>query len=323
MFQTAVKILKATTRILSNTNDILPSMPLGVKVESLLTDFHRVEQISPGEDLDGSITIENEPGTPAYEWEDDGVIFKGPFSQLQKNASDLRYSFWGNQGFLFRYTLYLLEKKHKIYSLHACALYREEKDTLYLIVGGAGSGKTVYLLSGLDKGLKLFATETVHLQIVENKVIWYMGSLVDNVRYGTLVHDFPRFLPPGSGHDPRSQWQEKIAIDLSPFCAKKDSLQNPRNVSFLFPRVEKGFVHPVWTPVKNRQKAEKFLFDNITQKLAETTLLYDRLAVTGLDRKDLANSRFQAVKELLGHPTISEITTVLASPQECWGNILQ
>jgi hypothetical protein len=194
---------------------------------------------------------------------------------------------------------------------------------LYLIVGGAGSGKTVYLLSGLEKGLKLFATETVHLQIVENKVTWYMGSLVDNVRLGTLVHDFPLFLPPGCGHDPRSQWQEKMAIDLSPFCAKKDSLQNPRNVSFLFPRIEKGFERPVWIPVENRQKAEKFLFDNITQKLAETTLLYDRLAVMGLDRKDLAESRFQAVKELLGHPTISEITTVLASPQECWGDTLQ
>jgi len=323
MFQTAVKILKATIGIQSNVQEILPFLPFGVKLESLLTDFHRVEQISPSEGLNGYISIEDKGDNLAYEWRDDRVIFKGPFSRVQKEASDPRYTLWGNQGFLYRYALYLLEKKHNIYNFHACALYQEDRDTLYLIIGGAGSGKTVYLLSGLEKGLKLFSTETVHFQMDKGNSIWYMGSMVDNVRYGTLIHDFPRFLPTGDIPDPQTQWQKKVAIDLSAFCTQKEIIKNPQAVYILFPRIEKGFERSLWNPIKDNRKAEKVLFDNITQKLAETTLLYDKLTVLGLDRKTLANARLQAVKELGGHQAVTEISTVLSNPKNCWGNVLK
>ena len=191
MYQTAVKILEATIGIRSNREELLPILPSGVEVESLLTDFLRVEQISYAEGLDGYISVEDAEGDLAYEFQDNGVIFKGPFSRLQKEASDPRHTLWGNQGFLYRYSLYLLEKKHNIYNFHACALYQEDRDALFVIIGGAGSGKTVYLLSGLEKGLKLFSTETDHFQIEGGDIIWHMGSVVDNVRYGTLKHDFP------------------------------------------------------------------------------------------------------------------------------------
>ena len=323
MFQTAVKILKATIGIQSNVQEMLPFLPFGVKLESLLTDFHRVEQISPCEGLNGYISIEDKGGDLAYEWHDDRVIFKGPFSRVQKESSDPRYTLWGNQGFLYRYVLYLLEKKHNIYNFHACALYQEDRDTLYVIIGDAGSGKTVYLLSGLEKGLKIFSTETVHFQMDEGNTIWYMGSMVDNVRYGTLIHDFPRFLPAGDIPDQQTQWQNKVAIDLSVFCTQKETIKNPQAVHILFPRIEKGFERSLWNPIKNNRKVEKMLFDNITQKVAETTLLYDKLTVLGLDRRGLANARLQAVKELVGHQTVAEITTVLSNPKNCWGNVLK
>jgi hypothetical protein len=323
MFQTAVKILKATIGIQSNAQKMLPPTPMGVKLESLLTDFRRVEQILFRNDLDGNISVENTEGSPMYHQDGNRVMFKGPFLQLQIESSDPRYTLWGNQGFLYRFTLYLLEKKHNIYNLHACALYREDRDILYLIIGGAGSGKTVYLLSGLEKGLKLFSTETVHFRVNQGGIAWYMGSLVDNVRYGTLVHDFPGFLPEEDVPDFQSEWQEKFAIDLSAFCTQKEILENPQAVHILFPRIEKGFERSEWTPVKDKRKAEKILFDNITQKIGETTLLYDRLPVLGLDRKDLADARLQAVKGLAGHQTIAEIASVVSSPQDCWGSVLK
>ena len=90
----------------------------------------------------------------SYEYSSDRVLFKGPFLKLSEEASDSRFTIWGNQGFLFRYTLLLLERKHKIFNIHGCALFHQERNRLYLIVGGAGSGKTVYLLSGLGKGLR-------------------------------------------------------------------------------------------------------------------------------------------------------------------------
>jgi hypothetical protein len=302
---------------------MLPSFPFGVKLESLLTDFHSVERISPRDDLDGNISIQDERGDLAYEWHDDRVIFKGPFPRYQNQASDPRYTLWGNQGFLYRYALYLLEKKHNIFNFHACALYHQDRDALYLIIGGAGSGKTVYLLSGLKKGLKLFATETVHFQMDMNDTVWYMGSVVDNVRYSTLMQDFPQYLPEGEVPDPQTQWHDKVAIDLSAFGLQKEILKNPGTIHILFPRIEKGFASSIWNPVKDTRQAVKVLFDNITQKLAETTLLYDELMVLGLDRKDLARTRFQAVQKLADHPSISEISVVLSNPKDCWGNILE
>jgi len=323
MFHTAVKILKATIGIRSNQEELLPFLPLKVEVESLLTDFRQVEQISYTEDLDGYISVEDSEEDLTYEFYDNRVIFKGPFSRLQKETSDPRHTLWGNQGFLYRYALYLLEKKHNIYNFHACALYQEDRDTLFVIIGGAGSGKTVYLLSGLEKGLRLFSTETVHFRMDGSDIIWHMGSLVDNVRYGTLMHDFPGFLPPGDVPDPQSIWQIKIAIDLSAFCAQKETIKNPQAVHILFPRIEKGFERPLWNPVKNIRKAEKILFDNITQKVAETTLLYDKLTVIGLDETELANARLRSVKKLVNHRTVTEISSVLSDPKNCWENLLK
>lgn len=322
-FQTAVKILDATIGIRSDNEEVLPPYPPGIKVESLLTDFRRVEQIPFSTDLDGYISIQESENDPGYVFHRGNVIFNGPFSRLQKQASDPRYTLWGNQGFLYRYALYLLEKKHGIFNFHACALYREDRDILFVIIGGAGSGKTVYLLSGLEKGLKLFSTETVHFQIEKDDIIWHMGSVVDNVRYGTLIHDFPRFLPKGRTPDPPYVWQKKIALDLSRFCAKKETLKNPRAVHILLPRIEKGFGQAVWNPIEDRNKAAKSLFDNIAQKMAETTVLYDELAILGLDTIALANARWRAVLRLSHHPSIEEISAVISDPQRCWGNILE
>ncbi len=322
MFRTGVKILDATVGIRSEREEMLPVIPPGVAVQSLLTDFRRIKQISYSADLDGYISIEEYDNAPRCEFRQGNMLFRGPFSRLQKETSDARYTLWGNQGFLYRYVLYLLEKKHRILNFHACALYREENDTLYVVIGGAGSGKTVYLLSGLEKGLKLFSTETVHFRIDKGDIEWRMGSVVDNVRYGTLIHEFPRFLPSRVDPDLRDIWQKKIALDLSEFCAQKEILVNPRAVHILFPRIEMGFPKVEWNPIKDRRTAAKSLFDNITQKLAETTLLYDRITLMGLDTSDLANARLKAVYELSNHPSVVEITTVLSDPSSCWGNIL-
>ena len=147
-----MKILEATIGIEANREELLPHFPLKTEVKSLLTDFKDVESIPYSADLDGYISVEESLEEPSFEFSREKVRFKGPFLRLTQEASDLRFSLWGNQGFLYRFTLYLLEKKHRIYNLHACALYRVEKDHMYVVIGGAGSGKTVYLLSGLAKG---------------------------------------------------------------------------------------------------------------------------------------------------------------------------
>jgi len=246
---------------------------------------------------------------------------RGPFNKLTKEASDLRFTLWGNQGLLFRYLLFLLETEHQIFSIHGCALHQVENKRLYLVAGGAGCGKTVYLLSGLDKGLKLFSTEFIHFRIKEGALEWLMGSLVDNVRIGTLRHNFPYFGSDIQLPEIKNEWQEKIALDLAAFKTEKETIINPEIV-IIFPRIEEGRRGFLLTPLEERRKTAKFIYDNVSQKIAETVILYDKIPFVGFDNKSMAQARLNTVNELVQHKTITNIAFVLSNPYECWGNLL-
>ena len=323
MYQTGLQILKATVGIRSNARDLLPKFPLQIEVKSLLTDFRGMTEIPYSRKLDGQIVLENKPSAAFFKRSKMKAVFRGPLRKLEGQASDLRYSLWGNQGFLYRFILYLLEERHHIYSLHACGLYDEKRNLLYIAAGGAGSGKTVYLLSGIAKGLKLFSTETVAYECRGKKITWFKGSLIDNVRLGTLVHDFPQFLPrldrPSSpGHD----WQKKIALDLSSHQCSQDTLIQP-DVVILFPRIEEGRKGFLSTLFEDKRPAAKAVFDNLSQKIAETTILYDRLTVCGLDNAGLAEARLRSACQLVENGSVVKMASVLSGPADCWGHLLE
>jgi hypothetical protein len=323
MNQTGVQILKSTVGIRSNARDLLPKFPLQIEVKSLLTDFRDMTEIPYSTKLDGQIVLENRPSAAAsFERSKRKVSFRGPLRYLESQASDLRYSLWGNQGFLYRFILYLLEERHHIFSLHACALYDEKRNLLYIAAGGAGSGKTVYLLSGIAKGLKLFSTETAAYECRGKKIAWFKGSLVDNVRLGTLVHDFPQFLPrldqPSS---PGQVWQKKIALDLSSHQCSQNTLVQP-DVVLLFPRIEEGRKGFLFNAFEDKRPAAKAVFDNLSQKIAETIVLYDRLPVCGLDDARLAASRLESAYRLVENSSVLKIAAALSGPADCWGHLL-
>jgi len=322
VFRKGLKILEATVGVESNREELLPQLPFKIEVKSLLTDFKDVERIDYRENLDGYISIEELSREPLLEISGDKARFRGSFLKLTEEASDLRFSLWGNQGFLYRFALYLLEKKHRIYNLHACALYDEQKKRLYIVIGGAGSGKTVYLLSGLAKGLKLFSTETVHFRIEKDFISWFMGSLVDNIRLGNLIYHFPQFLPEIGYKKNGGEWQRKIALDLSSYRKDFDRLENPSQVIIIFPRIEEGRKGFILNLFEDKRKAAKALFENISQKITETFILYDRIPVLGFDRSDMADARLRAANELANHRTVIKIASILTNPYDCWGNIL-
>jgi len=323
VYKTGVKILEATIGIESNREELLPRLPFKTEVKSLLTDFKDIESIPYSMDLDGHISIEESDEEPYIEYSKEKVRFRGPFLRFTQEASDLRFSLWGNQGFLYRYILYLLEKKHRIYNFHACALYYEEKNTMYVVIGGAGSGKTVYLLTGLTKGLKLFSTETVHFRIDKDDLSWFMGSLIDNVRLGTLMHNFPQFLPNTETQEHSEEWFKKIALDLSCYKTDFEKLPSSCAIIILFPRIEEGRKGFIMNPIEDKRKAAKALFDNLSQKLTETVILYDKIPVLGFEDKEMAFTRLKYVNQLVHHKTIIKIASVLSNPYDCWGDLLK
>ena len=64
------------------------------------------------------------------------------------------------------------------------------------------------------------------------------------------------------------------------------------------------------------------MFDNISQKLSETVLLYDKIPVLGFDEKDLAAARHSAASQLIQHESVVQTASVLSNPEECWGKLL-
>lgn len=323
MAKMGVRILEATVGLRSADARLLPRLPEPIDVPSLRTDFRVVEEIPFLPGLDGEIVLRPDTGSAlTFSLAGRRAVFHGPLVRAERQASDIRFGLWGNQGFLYRFALRLLEECHGIFSFHAVGLYEESRHTLYIVAGGAGSGKTVYLLGGLARGLALFSTETVHFRRTRKGLTWFKGSLVDNIRLGTLVCDFPAFLPAGSATGAgRDLWQNKIALDLAARQTPADVLVSPRIV-LLFPRIEAGRPGFVRTPLRDTRTAAKAVFDNVSQKIAETVVLWDRLAVTGLDSAALAKARWTAALELVRHASLAGTSSVLSNPQDCWGDLL-
>lgn len=322
-FRRGVRILEATIALTANRESLLPVLPPPLEVHSLHTDFREVEPVPYSSSADGKISlIEAASLPPRCRISGTRVTWEGPLTALSRRAFDPRFSLWGNLGFLYRFAQFLLEKHHRIYNMHACALYEPSRQRLFVVIGGAGSGKSVYLLGGLERGLSLFSTETVHFRHEGRHLRWFMGSLADNVRVGTLRRHFPRFLPPGLGRPAGDDWTRKIAIDLSSYCSQEQTLIDPA-VVLLFPRVEEGFGRFVLRPLREVRPASQLLFANISEKLTQTTILYDRIPVPGLDSAELAEARRRACLDLAGHRSIAFSGTAHTGPLDCWGDLLE
>ncbi len=322
-YQMGLRILEATLAITSNRKSLLPVLPPPLEVRSLKTDFREVERVPFPPRADGSIrVVENPAALPRCRMAGTKVLIEGPLTALTRQASDPRLSLWGNLGLLYRFILFLLEKRRQIYNLHACALYQPAKHRLFVIAGGPGSGKTVYLLSGLEHGLALFSTETVHFRREGRNIRWFMGSLVDNVRVGTLRRYFPKFMRPDMAVPPEDEWRRKRAIDLSSYRWREDCLVDPE-LFVLFPRVEEGVRSLLIHTFSDRRELAKFLFANISEKLSETVVLYDRIPLPGMDRAELAEARWTACRDLSRHRTLAYGGAVFTGPQRCWGEFLE
>ena len=181
--------------ILSNNEKLIhePRYFEGQVMESLLTEypFHRDDPFyrRPGLLLRGH---RRSPREPQVKVTDKICTATGDFTRYEKECSDNRYSLFGNLGLFFKYLLVTLERYHNIYSFHASSMYSPSRNTLLLVVGGAGAGKTVFLLKGLEDDWRIFSTEMTHFRFTDKGYEFYMGSLYDNIRLGNLIYDFPK-----------------------------------------------------------------------------------------------------------------------------------
>src|SRR5262249_33726782 len=211
--------------------------------QSLLTDYHRVDDV-PWDDrhpADARTAVGTAPAAePAITLGPERVLAVGAWTAAEAAASDRRYTLFGNLGFLFRYAIHALERYHDTWSFHASAMV-DDKGDLWLIPGGAGAGKTVFLLEGLGRGWTIFSTEMTHVRLTASGYEFYKGSLFDNIRLGPLLYDFPGVrerlgLAVPDSPDP---WGTKIALDLGHVQTPADVLLSP-SLRIVAPKVESG-----------------------------------------------------------------------------------
>lgn len=296
--------------------------------QSLLTDYHRVDEM-PWDELhpvDARIDVVDAAGAePAIALGPDRVLAVGDWTGCEAAASDRRYTLFGNLGFLFRYAIHALERYHDTWSFHASAMV-DDKGDLWLIPGGAGAGKTVFLLEGLGRGWTIFSTEMTHVRLTDRGYEFYKGSLFDNVRLGTLLYDFPLVLERlgltlpelSSIGDP---WGTKIALDLGHVQTPADVLLSP-SLRIVAPKVESGRDRAIVGRLDRREKLVKLLFDNATEKHGGTVLLYDRLPLPSLDTPELMTRRLAAMRGLVERATIKSARTTLCGARNCLEGLL-
>lgn len=324
MYRRIIKILNARIELVSNTDLIHVPNYFSLKdVESLLSDYASVEDLSPETEPDGSIVILDEAGPPSMHVNDTLAVVRGPFSAMEESMQDKRYTLLGNQGLLYRFIMYILEKKYSIYSFHANALYDEMRDTLFVVFGGAASGKSPALMAGLYNGLKVFGTELVHFSVSGKTFHFYQSSCLDNIRPQSIHDDFPELLP--KLNVPACQGfsspSSKFLLDMRHFAASKPVLTSPR-LRLIMPRVEAGRSPVIVSKTADQGLVAKMLFDNLAEKIAASFTMYNCMAGNGFDTPFLASRRLEAVQALLRASGGPQAETYLA-PARYFLEVLQ
>ncbi|MFC2013189.1 hypothetical protein ACFLUE_02765 [Chloroflexota bacterium] len=324
MYKRAVQIVDARFGLISNKREIIYNPEYFEScqdIQCLLTDIHRVDEIPFSDELDAYVYAYDFDDVPLTVTVDDRSIrMTGNIIQMEAGMTDRRYSLFGNLGLFFRYAMATLERYHGIFSFHASAMYNPAENDLILIVGSAGAGKTCVMLEGLKRNYQMFSTEMTHFKFDGGKCLFYKGSLIDNVRIGNFVYDFPE-VPKLLGvevPEVKDVWGTKIVIDLSGNTTAKDVLVNP-DLTLLFPKIEEGREKAIFGDVTDERKIAKLLFDNATEKIAQTPLYYDSVPVGCLDSSDLMQKRLEAMQKLASGKIskIRKAKTILASPTNC------
>lgn len=319
LFHKTIQICGANFKLVSNKKELL--LFKEGRIADIRTDFYQIKEIkAPPEKIDAHFYMFDENTQAQVQIGSDAVLVQGSLLELERDTQDVRFSLLGNEGLFFRFVLKVLEDKYNIFSFHACSLFDERKGKLYIICGGAGSGKTAYLLKGIEEGLKVFSTEMTHFKFCpDGRLTFYKGSVFDNVRVGNLKYDCPKACELLNAQFPaptEDEWGTKVPVDFSQLQTSFNCLQDPE-IILVFPHIEQERKKSLVNEVKDKRDIKKRVFDNLSEKIGGTILLYEKICVAGLDTPSCAKNRLLAADRLTRYKKLYKAATVVAGTKNC------
>lgn len=325
----AFQILNAKIGVVTNNETLIKKS----EFHFIETNFYKLHQLGYTTNVDTTLYIIDDPDSEPFiqTEQDDTILVGGDLSGLNNRMTDKRYNLFGNLGLFTRFVLHTLETRHGIYSYHAAGIYAPDTNEFIIILGGAGSGKTTFLLRAIQEGFQIFGTELVHFKIVpsdsgnENTVEFYKGALLDNIRYGTLKYDYPEALKKlGITLDETDdEWDDQVwEANLSDFSPQSDTITNP-NLRIIIPHVERNWDTMTKHELKNERAIQKILFDNISEKVSRPFVLFEEIPLPGFGSKTSLYKRLDNVKNFYKYGNFNKIAKVTASTQETIKEIIR
>ena len=294
----------------------------GAHLHSLLSNFHRIEELPFVPEPDVALYLEDDPTSPfSFRQTGEGrYLIRGALRENERRCRDKRSCIFGNMGLFSKLLVGELERRG-IFSLHSTSFYDRKSNRLYLVIGGSGSGKSTVLLKAITLGgIEVFGTELTHFSFVGGRTKLLKGSLWQNCRMGNLVFDFPELMvlfrlerPAG---DP---WHSYKSVSLHGFEVPEIHLE-PASIIVVMPRIEGERSHSSIS-LANKDSLALVLFQNLSDKVSPPGMLWGTQFVPSLDSPDRQAARMVAAKRFLDEAPISECWNVLASPSKCLDGI--
>lgn len=321
MAHRALKAGNITVGITCNNKDFInDEVYFGRNAQrTLLSDFSSLDDIEFGPDLDGYLHIIDSPNAPLAVSMTGNVLYvSGDLTGLEQAVSDMRFTVFGNLGLFSRFVMTLGEMKHDEFSYHASVTFDEKKNRMIIAIGGAAAGKSCCILAGLNRGFKLFSTERAHFRIIDGKVVFYRGSTLDNVWNTNMYYDFPDLIKKLNADIPKPEGRFgiRVPVDMSSVIYEKEMVIDPE-VILLFPVLQIMDTPLNVKSLSKDGKLKKLLFDNAGDKIGQTFMFYERLAVPPLEAPELAQKRLAGVERFMETARITKALSIITGPKTC------
>jgi hypothetical protein len=108
---------------------------------------------------------------------------------------------------------------------------------------------------------------------------------------------------------------------MGKFQTKEDVIADPQLVVIL-PRVEQGRKEHFSQIEKDSQKVSRQLFENASEKIGQSVLLFEAVPFVCLDTPDSARRRLQAIQGLLAYKKLEKVVSIVSGPETCWKNLI-